>query len=96
MKTSKDLIKEHIARLEAVMKLFRGNNSDAISALDEAKKALSDKELPADDGRELYEPAVYNALASINSSPVTSKINNVLYHAVSDALEELKIILEML
>lgn len=43
MKTSKDLIKEHIARLEAVMKLFRENNSDAISALDEAKKALSDK-----------------------------------------------------
>lgn len=94
MNTSKRL-SMHIENLERVLIAFAAKNNDAISLLNEAKSALSEKAVPQDSAYEFYEPAVYNALAVINSAPNQEKINTQLAEAVLDAKEELRAILEV-
>ena len=58
----------------------------------------SDPQVPeiSENEAELYTPAVYNALAVINSAPQQKQKNRQLLEAITDAKEELKIISEML
>ena len=94
--TTKDLLASHIEALERVLISFAAKSDDAISLLSNAKTALASKDVPRDSGYDFYEPAVYNALAVINSAPEQGKINSQLAEAVLDAKEELRAILEII
>ena len=84
----------HIENLERVLIAFAAKNDNAISLLEDAKKLLSETKPQRDSGYEFYEPAVYNALAVINSVPNQAKINAQLESAVIDAKGELSAILD--
>ena len=84
----------HIENLERVLIAFASKSDNAIPLLEDAKKALAETKTQRDSGYDFYEPAVYNALAVINSAPNQAQINAQLESAVIDAKEELGAILD--
>ena len=96
MQSARDLLNNHIELLEKTLVTFSIDEKEAISLLETAKKKLSEKNEISENEAELYTPAVYNALAVINSAPQQKQKNRQLIEAITDAKEELKIISEML
>ena len=96
MQNAKDLFKNHIELLEKTLVAFSVDEKEAISLLETAKNKLSEKIELSETDAEFYNPAVYNALAVINSAPQQKQKNRQLIEAITDAKEELKIISELL
>ena len=96
MQSARDLLNNHIELLKKTLVTFSIDEKEAISLLETAKKKLSEKNEISENEAELYTPAVYNALAVINSAPQQKQKNRQLIEAITDAKEELKIISEML
>ncbi len=96
MKKSVELLKKHIESIEKIILQFSLDEKSAVSQLHELKEALCEVCSLSEEERELYEPAVYNALATINTAPISDKKNAQLLDALIDAKEELIIISEMI
>ena len=96
MKKSVELMKKHIEDIERIILQFSVDEKNAVLKLSELKKELArDYPLP-DEEKNMYAPAVYNALATINTAPIADKKNNQLLEALMDAKEELLIISEIM
>lgn len=87
----KDTLKKHIARLDAVILRFGSDPEVAAGELDEEKDALNADSVSED---ELLSAALYNALATIRTSPEQEKPVGQLIDAIADARAELAAILE--
>lgn len=94
MKKSVELLKNHIESIERTILQFSIDEKIAVSQLSELKKELGEAYPLPEEEREMYEPAVYNALATINTAPCTDRKNAQLLQALVDAKEELLIISE--
>jgi len=95
MQNAKELLKNHIELIEKTIVTFAVNEKEAIELLEKVKEKLSEKVSVEKNEAELYEPAVYNALAVVNSAPQQKMKNRQLMEALTDAKEELKLISEM-
>ncbi len=86
-----EVFKRHIDALGEIMLTFKVDGEKAAKALEKEKAALE-----ADCGcdNEYLAPALYNALATIRTSPEQEKPTGQLIAAISDAREELMIIME--
>lgn len=91
------LLDEHIARLDAVLTAMTAQEASALESLAACKAALG-QNLDVQDtyGTDYYVPAIYNALATINTAPEQTQLNVQLKEAVADAREELALIREAL
>lgn len=87
----KDILRRHIDRLDAVLLRFRSDPEAAAGELDEEKTALDADSLACD---EIIAAALYNALATIRTSPEQEKLDGQLIEAIADARSELAAILE--
>ncbi len=87
----KEVFKRHIDALGEIMLMFKMDAEKAAKALETEKKAL-EEDCGCDD--EYLAPALYNALATIRTSPEQEKPVGQLIVAISDAREELMIIME--
>ena len=96
MKKSVELLKKHIENIEKIILQFSVDEKIAVSMLAELKMQLGEVPPLNDDEKEMYEPAVYNALATINTAPISNKKNAQLLDALVDAKEELIVISEMI
>ncbi len=85
----KEIFKKHIDKLGEIMLTFKVDPDKAAKELDEEKQSL-EADSRCDD--EYLAPAMYNALATIRTSPEQEKPTGQLIAAISDAREELIII----
>lgn len=86
-----EVFEKHIETLGEILLTFKVDAEKAIRDLDE-EKTLLESECKTDD--EYLAPALYNALAAIRTSPEQEKPTAQLLEAISDARDELMIILE--
>lgn len=96
MQGAGELLKNHIELIEKTLIAFSVDEKEALNLLETVKNNLSEKKKLTKNDAELYEPAVFNALAVINSAPQQKQKNRQLIEALTDAKEELKIISELL
>ena len=96
MKKSVELLKKHIENIEKIILQFSVDEKIAVSMLAELKMQLGEVPPLNVDEKEMYKPAVYNALATINTAPISNKKNAQLLDALVDAKEELIVISEMI
>ena len=94
MKKSVELLKKHIESIEKIILQFSVDEKSAASMLSKLKSKLCEGCVLPEEERELYEPAVYNALATINTVLIADKKHAQLLQALMDAKEELLIISE--
>ena len=94
MKSTQELLREHIDKMERAILALAMSEDNAITLLEDCKRDLGGAASPADENAQLYSAAVYNALAAINTAPLQTRPNRQLTDAVTDAKEELKAILE--
>lgn len=87
----KDTLKKHIDRLALILLHFHSDPEFAAGELDEEKTALEADSASKD---ELVAAALYNALATIRTSPEQEKPAGQLIEAIADARSELEAILE--
>ncbi len=80
----------HIEALERIIIMFKADPARAAQLLAEEKSALEGDFTESSD--EMLRPALYNALATIRTSPEQEKPTGQLISAISDAREELMII----
>ncbi len=83
--------RKHIDKLGEIMLTFKIDPKKAAQDLEEEKKSLEADSLC---DNEFLAPALYNALATIRTSPEQEKPTGQLIAAISDAREELMIIFE--
>lgn len=86
-----NIFKRHIESLGEILLTFKVNGEKAIELLEAEKQSL-DEDSHVEN--EFLAPAMYNALASIRTSPEQEKPTGQLIAAVSDARDELLIIME--
>ena len=96
MKKSVELMKKHIEDIERIILQFSVDEKNAVLKLFELKKELAKACSLPDEEKDMYAPAVYNALATINTAPIADKKNSQLLEALMEAKEELLIISEMI
>ena len=96
MGNAKEVLKGHIALAESAMTEFALDNMRGAKALDNLRAALSKKVLIDKEKKELYMPAVYNALATINSVPNTKIRSRQLIEAIKEAKAEMQAICDFL
>lgn len=84
-----NLFKKHIDKLGEIMLTFKVDPKKAAKEL-EAEKSSLEQDCQCSD--ELLAPALYNALATVRTSPEQEKPTGQLISAISDAREELIII----
>ena len=89
------LLEKHIDELGRILIAFSMDSPAVIRMLEDEKRALSLKyEYDGDEfARSIYEPACYNALASIRTAIEQERPNPQLVACVKDARDELKEIL---
>ncbi len=85
------IFKKHIETLGEILLTFKVDAERASAMLDDEKNLL-DAESRLDD--EFIAPALYNALATIRTSPEQEQANLQLLDAIADARAELEIIME--
>ncbi len=85
------IFKKHIEILGEILLAFKVDAERASAMLDDEKNLL-DAESRLDD--EFIAPALYNALATIRTSPEHEHANLQLLDAIADARAELEIIME--
>jgi len=95
MQTAREILNSLTELIEKTIITFSIDEKEALFLLDEVKKQLSEKKSLSEEENQFYAPAVYNALAVINSAPQQKMKNRQLLEALTDAKEELKIISEM-
>lgn len=95
MQTAREILNSLTELIEKTIITFSIDEKEALFLLDEVKKQLSEKKSLREEENQFYAPAVYNALAVINSAPQQKMKNRQLLEALTDAKEELKIISEM-
>ena len=93
MKNAKELLSSFIGQAEKVIIELNFNEEEGIKLLEAFKKSLSEKE-NVGELQELYDACVYNALATINTCPNQEKKNSQLLCAITDAKEEIKMIVK--
>ncbi|MDO4562620.1 MAG: hypothetical protein Q4C12_02165 [Clostridia bacterium] len=87
------LLDGHIDSLCRVLAAFRANDKNAIEFLNKAKLALGARHQAQDEwGSEYYEPAVYNALATISEAIEQNEYNEQLEACIIAAKNELTMI----
>lgn len=86
-----EIFKRHIEALGEIMLMFKVDSKKAALALEEEKARLEED---SHIENEYLSPAMYNALAAIRTSPEQEKPTGQLIAAISDAREELEIIME--
>lgn len=87
------LIEKHIDELGKILIAFELNSPAAIRMLEDEKRALSLRyDIDDHEGYDFYDPACYNALATIRSAIEQEKINPQLTQYVKDARDELRAI----
>ena len=91
-----ELFDKYISIAEKVLVLSRVDEEKAQKELEILKKALSEPQVVGENEQELFDAAVYNALATINTAPEQKKINGQLLEAVTDAKAEISAIKEFL
>ncbi len=96
MGNAKEILKGHIDLAERAMTEFALDNMRGAKALDNLREALSKKVLIDKEQEELYMPAVYNALATINSVPNTKIRSRQLIEAIKEAKAEMQAICDFL
>lgn len=87
-------MKKHIESIEKIILQFSIDEKIAVLKLSELKKELAEVHTLPEEEKEMYEPAVYNALATINTAPISNEKNAQLIQALEDAKEELVTISE--
>lgn len=87
----KDIFKKHIEALGEILLTFKVDTEKAVKLLDDEKRRL-DKDSQLEN--EFLSPAMYNALATIRTSPEQERPTGQLISAISDARAELEIIME--
>ncbi len=95
MKNAKELLSALVEKAEKVIIELNFNEDEGIKLLEELKASLSEKE-NVGEMQELYDACVYNALATINTCPNQEKKNPQLLCAITDAKEEIKMIIEVM
>ena len=95
MKNAKELLSALVEKAEKVIIELNFNEDEGIKLLEELKSSLSEKE-NVGEMQELYDACVYNALATINTCPNQEKKNPQLLCAITDAKEEIKMIIEVM
>lgn len=95
MKNAKELLSALVEKAEKVIIELNFNEDEGIKLLEELKSSLSEKE-NVGKMQELYDACVYNALATINTCPNQEKKNPQLLCAITDAKEEIKMIIEVM
>ena len=88
-----EILKKHIDKLSEIILTFKVDPERAAKELDAEKLSLEEDQRI---GGEYAGPAMYNALATIRTSPEQEKPTGQLIAAISDARDELEIIMESL
>ena len=88
MKSTQELLREHIDKMERAILALAMSEDNAITLLEDCKRGLGGATSPADENAQLY------SAAAINTAPLQTRPNRQLTDAVTDAKEELKAILE--
>ncbi|MGN1098615.1 MAG: hypothetical protein ACI4SS_06945 [Clostridia bacterium] len=86
-----EIFRKHIELLGEIMLMFKVDEKKAAKALEEEKRLLEED---SHTDNEFLSPAMYNALATIRTSPEQEKPTGQLIAAISDARDELEIIME--
>lgn len=86
-----EVLKKHIEKLSEIILTFKIDAEKAAKDLDAEKISLEED---CKAGNEFTGPAMYNALATIRTSPEQEKPTGQLIAAISDARDELEIIME--
>ena len=86
-----EILKRHIDKLSEIILTFKIDPEKAAKDLDAEKTSLEED---SKTGDEYTSPAMYNALATIRTSPEQEKPTGQLIAAISDARDELEIIME--
>ena len=96
MQKAKEILQGYVAQAEKILIELNFNEKSGLELLENLKKSLSEKKEISPDEKELYEACVYNALATINTCPNQEKKNDQLLRAITDAKEEMKMIIEFM
>lgn len=86
-----EILKKHIDKLSEIILTFKVEPEKAAKELEAEKLSLEED---CKTGDEYTGPAMYNALATIRTSPEQEKPTGQLIAAISDARDELEIIME--
>lgn len=86
-----EILKKHIDKLSEIILTFKVEPEKAAKELEAEKLSLEEDQRTGD---EYTAPAMYNALATIRTSPEQEKPTGQLIAAISDARDELEIIME--
>ena len=92
MKDAKELLLSYVEKAEKVIIELNFNEEKGLELLCELKENLSEKK-SVGEMQELFDACVYNALATINTCPNQEKKNSQLIAALTDAKEEIKMII---
>ena len=96
MENAKELLLSYVEQTEKIIIEFKYNEDNAVFLLKALKSDLEKKVTVEKEQQELYEACVYNALATINTSFEQEKNNRQLLMALTEAKEEMKVIVEFL
>ena len=96
MQKAKEILQGYVAQAEKILIELNFNEDKGIELLEKLKGDLSEKKEISPDAKELYDACVYNALATINTCPNQEKKNGQLLCAITDAKEEIKMIIDFM
>ena len=96
MENAKELLLSYVEQTEKIIIEFKYNEDNAVFLMKALKSDLEKKVTVEKEQKELYEACVYNALATINTSFEQEKNNRQLLMALTEAKEEMKVIVEFL
>lgn len=92
MQSAASVLREHIENIEKIIIEYSINEKEARAMLESTREELKKAHPFSEEENEYYKPAVYNALATIDTVYVKEKKSRQLMEALVEAKEELLVI----
>lgn len=92
MQSAASVLREHIENIEKIIIEYSINEKEARAMLEGVREELKKAHPFSEEENEYYKPAVYNALATIDTVYVKEKKSRQLMEALVEAKEELLVI----
>ena len=92
MQSAASVLREHIENIEKIIIEYSINEKEARAMLEGVREELKKAHPFSEEENEYYKPAVYNALATIDTVYVKEKKSKQLMEALVEAKEELLVI----
>lgn len=89
MQSAASVLREHIENIEKVIIEYSVNEKEARATLERVLEELKKTHPFSETENELYKPAVYNAIATINTVYIKEKKSRQLMEALLEAKDEL-------